>query len=200
MKYVITISIFLLITACCKAQIEFNTGFANNGKGNCFGPVFNVAYEIPFSKSRFAIKSQAGAKFLYANNDFIEATIRNTIFEFHQTFSYQVIRKKKYSLKPNLGVNYRFFEYKAKAKPPYNQYPIRNWYIEFRDRSLVISSADNRYEDTYRVNNLGFTLQIQNQFRLNEKLSLLVTPFIEEDYDGIQTVGGCYFGVRYDFK
>ncbi len=48
--------------------------------------------------------------------------------------------------------------------------------------------------------NPGYSVQLQNSFKIDEKLSLTLTPFIELDYDRYEEVGGAYFGMTYNFK
>lgn len=80
-------------------------------------------------------------------------------------------------------------------KPPYNTLPQRAWVMELRDRYIILNSYDGGNEDTYKVNNLGFSIQLQNQFKLSNKAWLHITPFLEPDYDRIQNTGGCYIGI-----
>lgn len=83
-------------------------------------------------------------------------------------------------------------------KPPYNTLPQRAWVIGYpRERYVRLNSydGDGSKIDTYRVNNLGFSFQLQNQFRLSNKIWLHITPFVEPDYDKIQNTGGCYIGI-----
>lgn len=199
MKITFTFVLLLLLVNTSFSQIEINGSYSANGKGDAHGPGINVGYEFNINK-RLGTKSQVGYKSLKAYNDFIDATIQNKIVEFHQTILYRLINHKKYKLVPNLGLNFRYLDYVLKMNPPYNTLPIRAWVLGVRNKTLVISSGDNRFEDTHTVSNLGITLQMQNQFKLNEKLWLLVTPIFEDAYDGAQGVGGCYFGLRYSFK
>jgi hypothetical protein len=136
-----------------------------------------------------------GYKYLYHYNDFVGATLKVSIIELHQTLSYEVVKKKKYIFKPNVGVNYRFYHWKGKMDPPYNTLPQRAWVIGTRDKNFILNSYDNGYTNEYRVNNLGFTFQLQNQFRLTDKFWLHITPFMEPDYDRSQNTGGCYMGI-----
>jgi hypothetical protein len=84
--------------------------------------------------------------------------------------------------------------------PPLNEMPYRAWVIGTRERNFILSTYDGKYTNTYRVNNFGFSFQLQNQFRLSEKTWLHVTPFIEPDYDRSQNTGGFYIGVVKYFR
>ncbi len=180
-------------------QLEITTGYAVN-KNLADGVPIQFAYDLKI-KDRLYTKPQIGYKYLYHFNDFVGATLKVNIIEFHQTISYELVKKKKYILKPNIGLNYRLYNWKGKMKPPYNMLPQRVYKIEFRDDRLRLNSfapiisTDGNYTDQYSVNNLGFTIQIQSQFRINKKIWLHITPFLEPDYDGTQNTGGCYIGV-----
>jgi hypothetical protein len=80
-------------------------------------------------------------------------------------------------------------------KPPYEVLPQRVYSIEFRDDRLRLNSFDGGYSDGYHTSNLGFSFQLQNQFRINKKIWLFLTPFLEPDYDGTQNTGGSYIGI-----
>ena len=192
MKFFIPL-FFCLFSSGAFSQPEITTGYAVN-KNLADGVPVHVAYDIKI-KGRLYTKPQIGYKYLYHYNDFVGATLKVSILEFHQTFSYEVIRKKKYILKPNVGINYRFYHWKGKMKQPYNTAPQRAWVIGVRDRRFILNSFDNGYSNEYSVNNLGFSFQLQNQFRINDKIWLHVTPFMEPDYDSSQNTGGCYVGV-----
>ena len=179
------------------SQIELTTGYAVN-RLDADGIPIQVAYDFKL-KNRLYTKLQIGYKYLYRFNDFIEATAKCSIFEFHQTFSYEAIKKRKYILKPNIGVNFRFYSVEAKMLPPYNTRPQRAWIMGYprnrRNVRLNSYDGDGTMVDNYKVNNLGFSFQLQNQFRLTNKLWFHVTPFVEPDYDKIQNTGGCYVGI-----
>jgi Outer membrane protein beta-barrel domain len=181
------------------SQFELSTGYAINRR-LADGPPLQIGYDVKLKKGLFT-KSQVGYKYLYHFNDFVGVRININIIEFHQTFSYEVIKKKKFILKPNLGVNYRFYNWKGEMISPYNSLPQRVYIIGFRDYKMRLNSfsptvpADGKFSDSYSVNNLGFTIQIQSQFKLNNKLWLHITPFLEPDYDRIQNTGGVYIGV-----
>lgn len=175
------------------AQLEVSTGYAVN-KNLLDGVPLQIAYDIRLSNRLFT-KPQIGYKYLHHFNDFVGAKLSVSIVELHQTLSYEVISKRKYVLKPNIGVNYRFYSWKGEMVHPLNSLPIRAYSVEFRKERLNLVSTDGEYKDDYKTSNLGFTFQLQNQFRLNHKISLHVTPFIEPDYDGTQNVGGCYIGI-----
>ena len=180
-------------------QLEITSGYAVN-KNLADGAPIQIAYDIKI-QGNFYTKPQIGYKYLYHYNDYVGATIKINIIEFHQTLSYEVIKKKKYILKPNFGLNYRFYNWKGEMLPPYNTLPQRVYKVEFRNDRLRLNSfipmtpTDGNYKDQYRVNNLGFTIQLQNQIKLNNKLWFHITPFFEPDYDGTQNVGGCYVGI-----
>jgi len=195
MKKLFLLSVTFLFYYGALAQLELTTGYAVN-KDLADGAPIHVGYDINI-KNRFFTKPQIGYKNLFYYNDFVGATLKVTILEFHQTFSYQVVKNKKYVFKPNIGVNYRWYTWRAKMKLPYDQMPIRAWVIGVRNRNIILSSStsDGKTQQTYKVNNLGFSLQFQNQFKLNGKLWLHVTPFLEPDYDRSQNTGGCYLGL-----
>lgn len=186
--------LFIFFYFSAFAQLEFSTGYAVN-KNLADGAPIHIAYDFKIA-NRLYTKSQAGYKYLYHFNDFVGAAIRVSIFELHQTLSYEILKRKKYILKPNIGLNYRFYHWKGEMKQPLNTLPIRAYLIEFRDREFLrLVSTDTESKDEYRVNNLGFSFQLQNQFKLNEKIWLHITPFIEPDYDRSQNTGGCYIGL-----
>jgi hypothetical protein len=195
----IFILIFLGFSKISFSQLELSTGYAIN-KRYADGAPIHIAYDIKL-KDRFYTKSQIGYKYLYHFNDYVGLKLNVNIFELHQTLSYELIKKKKFILKPNFGINYRFYKWKGRIVDPLNTYPQRIYKIEFRDYRMVLNSfsptlpRDGNFSDTYSVSNLGFTIQIQSQFRLNEKLWLHVTPFLEPDYDRLQNTGGVYIGV-----
>lgn len=193
MKYILAQLVFFTFSIPVFAQLEISSGFALN-KHSAVGFPISLGYDFKLA-GRFYTKSQAGYKYLHHYNDFVGATIDVSTWEIHQTFSYEVVKKKKYIFKPNLGLNYRFYHYKGKIEPPYNAGTQRAWVIGFRDYTMVLNSYGNGYTDQFRVNNLGFSFQVQNQFRLTDKLWLHLTPFVEPDYDRSQNVGGCYTGV-----
>ena len=187
----IFIFIFISKTIC---QPEITTGYAVN-KNLADGVPLHIAYDIKI-KNRLYAKPQVGYKYLHHFNDFVGATINVSIFEIHQTLSYEVIKKAKIIFKPNIGLNYRFYHWKGKMKPPLNTLPVRAWLIEFRNREFLrLVSNDNEAKDEYKVSNLGFSFQLQTQFRLSDKLWLHLTPFFEPDHDGSQNTGGCYAGL-----
>lgn len=174
-------------------QIEISSGYAVN-KQLADGPPLHFGYDINI-KGQLFTKPQIGFKYLYHFNDFVGATMKVFIWEFHQTISYEVIKKRKYILKPNIGINYRFYKWKAQMRPPLNSLPVRAWTIGTRDGNFVIVSRTGEDYKEYCPNNFGFTAQLQNQFRINDKLWLHITPFFEPDYDGSQNTGGCYIGI-----
>ncbi len=176
------------------SQLEITTGYAVN-RNLADGAPIQVAYDLKI-KNRLYTKPQVGYKYLYHFNDFVGAVLKVSILELHQTLSYEVIKKKNYILKPNVGINYRFYHWRGKMKPPYNTLPQRAWVIGVRDKNyFILNSFDDGYSDEYRINNLGYSFQLQNQFKINNKVWLHITPFLEPDYDSSQNTGGCYVGV-----
>ena len=195
MKRIITTCFLLLISFWGKAQWEISTGYAVDGNLSDGIPM-HIAYDIKL-KNRIFTKSQIGYKRLKYYNDFVGATLKNTIVEFHQTFSYEIIKHKRFILKPNIGLNYRFYKWQGEMKPPLNTTPGRAWVIGIRnDKRFVLESNNpDRQKRIYEVNNYGFSFQLQTQFKFNEKLWLHITPFLEPDYDASQNVGGYYVGL-----
>jgi hypothetical protein len=191
--------VLLLWSSKAYSQLEITTGYAVN-KNMADGPSLLLAYDFNIYNQLFT-KSQVGYKYLFHFNDYVGATIQVSILEFHQTLSYEIAHNRKYICKPNIGINYRFYNWKGQMKPPYNSLPQRVYKIQFRDDRLRLNSFapvannDGNYTDKYSVSNMGFSFQLQNQFRINGKIWLHITPFLEPDYDGTQTTGGCYAGV-----
>jgi hypothetical protein len=177
-----------------QSELEVSTGYGVN-KNLADGIVFHIGYDYKLYKS-IRTKTQFGSKYLYHYNDFVGAKIANKTYELHQTVSYNVIEKNRYILKPNIGLNYRFFFWKGKMRPPLNSLPQRQYTIHFRNNeSLRLNSFDGDIEKKYKVSNIGYTFQIENQFKIKNGLWLLLTPFIEVDYDKTQSIGGVYFGI-----
>lgn len=194
MKFLCALLLYVLSYSSAFAQWEFSTGYAVN-KRDADGAPVHVGYDIKISNKLFT-KSQVGYKYLHRFNDFVGATLKISIVEFHQTLSYELVKKRKYIFKPNIGINYRFYSWKGEMKPPLNSLPIRAYVIEFRDKEyLRLVSTDAEYRDEYKVSNPGFSFQLQNQFRLGQKFWMHITPFMEPDYDGTQNTGGCYVGI-----
>ena len=153
-----------------------------------------MAYDFRIT-DRWYTKTQIGYKYLHKFNDYVGATLKVSISEIHQTLSYEIIQKKKYIFKPNIGINYRFYHWKGEMNPPFNTLPQRVWVIGTRNKNFILNSFDNGYNNEYSVNNLGFSIQLQNQFKLSNKVWLHLTPFIEPDYDRSQNTGGLYIGL-----
>lgn len=200
MKFLLLTLSYITFSVPVFSQLEITTGYAVNRR-LADGAPLQIAYDLKIH-DRFYTKPQIGYKYLYHFNDFVGATLNVNILEFHQTFSYEIIKKRKYILKPNIGLNYRFYHWKGEMKRPYNSLPQRVLKIEFRgDDKLRLNSfapiipTDGNYSGEYNVNNLGYSIQIQNQFKINEKIWIHITPFLEPDYDRIQNTGGCYVGV-----
>lgn len=181
------------------AQLELSTGYAVN-KNLADGAPLHIAYDVNI-RGRWYTKPQIGYKYLYHFNDFVGAVLKVNIFEYHQTVSYEVVKRRKFIFKPNVGLNYRFYHWRGEMKPPLNSYPQRAYHIEFRDDRLRLNSfapttpTDGNYSDTYTVHNLGYSIQLQTQFKISGHLWLHVTPFVEPDYDRTQNTGGCYVGI-----
>lgn len=175
------------------SQLEITTGYAVN-RNYADGPAVHVAYDFNI-KGRWFTKSQLGFKSLFYYNDFVGATMKVRTWELHQTFSYELVKKGRYVLKPNIGINYRFYKWKAQMKEPLNMLPIRSWVIGVRKGNFSISSTSGDDYREYTPDNFGFSIQLQNQFKLNDRIWLHITPFIEPDYDRSQNTGGCYVGV-----
>jgi hypothetical protein len=98
-----------------------------------------LAYEFQIS-DKWYTKPAVGLKKLHHYNDFVGAYLDVTSFEIHETISYQMIKKAKYILQPNIGLNYRFYKLKGKMEPPHNTLPQRAWVIELRDRYFILNN------------------------------------------------------------
>ena len=192
MKLVVT-AILLFTVLKSPAQLEITTGAAIN-KNDAAGIALNMAYDFRIT-DRWYTKTKIGYKYLHKFNDYVGATLKVSISEIHQTLSYEIIQKKKYIFKPNIGINYRFYHWKGEMNPPFNTLPQRAWVIGTRNKNFILNSFDNGYNNEYSVNNLGFSIQLQNQFKLSNKVWLHLTPFIEPDYDRSQNTGGLYIGL-----
>ncbi len=178
------------------AQLEISSGYAVN-KLQADGLPISVGYDFNIKGSLYT-KSQIGYKFLHYYNDFVEVNLNYSILELHQTFSYEVIKKKRYFFKPNIGINYRWYSLKSEILPPYNTLPQRAYVIFGRNGSYIRLNSfdgDGVKSGKSKMDNFGFTIQLQNQFKINKKLWLSITPFLEPDYDRTQNSGGCYVGV-----
>jgi len=193
MKRLLATLLFIMCFSKLFAQWELSTGYAVD-KNLADGAPIHLAYDFKI-KNRLFTKSQIGYKYLYHFNDHVGSTLKVSIIELHQTLSYEVVKKRKYILKPNAGINYRFYRWRGEMQPPLNTIPMRAEIISVRDGAFILASTDAEARKTYRVNNFGFSFQLQNQFRISDKIWLHVTPFIEPDYDRSQNNGGCYIGV-----
>ena len=192
MKYLSTIVLWLLFTNLY-AQLEISSGYAVN-KRLVDGAPLHLGYDINI-QNKFYTKSQMGFKSLYNFNDFVGVKLCVKILEFHQTLSYEFIKHRKFILKPNIGLNYRFYKWKGEMVPPINDLPKRFYRIGFSNNNyLTLTNSSEEYKGDYEVNSFGFTIQLQSQFKLNEKIWLHITPFLEPDFDRIQNTGGCYVG------
>lgn len=187
------ILLFLLhVSISSFGQLEISSGYATN-RNLADGAPLHMAYEFKLG-NKLSTKSQIGYKNLRHENTFVGAILTVKIWEFHQTLAYEVVKRKKYILKPNVGVNYRFYKWIGVMRQPLDQLPMRGWSIGVRDGFFDLRSTRDGYYREYAPHNLGFSFQIQNQFRLNDKVWLHVTPFVEPDYDRSQNTGGCYVG------
>jgi hypothetical protein len=197
MRILIVFLIAIFCNVSCYAQLEVSTGYAITRLGSSGAPI-HLGFDFNL-KNRLFTKAQLGYKKLYYYNDFVGATIRTRTIELHQTLSYQLVNTKGYILQPNLGVNFRFYKNVAKMLPPFNTGTQRAWVFSYRrDRKVVLTSYDGSggaREDFHKTGNLGFSIQIQNKFKLSENLWLHITPFLEPDHDRLQNIGGCYIGV-----
>lgn len=191
-KNILLFIFFAFIFQYSFCQFEISTGYAIN-RNLADGVPIHAAYDIKL-KNKLFTKSQVGFKYLYRYNDFVGAKMKVTIWEFHQTMSYELVKKKKYIFKPNVGLNFRFYKWKAEMIPPLNTLPIRAWTIGVREGNFILVSRTGENYKEYSPNNIGFSLQLQNQLKLTDKLWLHITPFIEPDYDRSQNTGGCYVG------
>lgn len=178
------------------AQLELKTGYAVN-RLLADGIPLSISYEFKVDK-RLYTKSEIGYKYLHYYNDFIEANLDFSIIELHQTISYKILNKRDYIFQPNIGINYRWYNIKAEILAPYNTLPQRALIIDrIRGDRIRLNSYDGDGDKLVKrkVSNLGFTIQLQNQFKLKKNLWLSITPFLEPDYDRIQNTGGCYLGI-----
>jgi hypothetical protein len=195
MKKLLTI-ILLGTYSTAFAQLEISTGYAVN-RLQADGVPIHFGYDYKLMNKLYT-KSQIGYKYLYHYNDFVEATVKISIIELHQTFSYEMAIGKKIIFKPNLGFNYRFYSVLAEIKPPYNTLPQRAWIIaRVRGDRIRLNSfdGDGLKIDKRKIDNAGFSLQLQSQFKIDKKVWFHITPFYEPDYDGSQATGGCYIGI-----
>jgi hypothetical protein len=109
----------LLTVFCCffflpvSAQLEVASGYAVN-KNLADGIPLHLGFDIKIKK-RLYTKPQVGFKYLYHFNDFVGVVLKVKIWELHETFSYEVIKKKNYILKPNVGINYLSMERQNEA-------------------------------------------------------------------------------------
>jgi PAS domain S-box-containing protein len=174
MKLSFTAFLLFVVTSAF-SQLEISTGIAVN-KNDAVGFPFHLSYDYHI-KGRLYTKSQLGYKHLRVYNDHVGATLDVSSWEIHQTLSYEIIKKRKFVLKPNLGVNYRFYHWKGEMRPPYNTLPQRAWVIGTRTRNFILNSYDDGYFKEHDVNNPGFSIQLQSQFRLTES-RLLQHPCI----------------------
>lgn len=193
MKEIILLLYLAFSSLKLSAQLEISTGYTVD-RNLADGIPIQLAYDFNI-KNRLFTKSQIGFKYLFHYNDFVGATLKQHVYEVHQTLSYEIVKRKKYILKPNIGLNYRFFKWKGQMVEPLNSLPIRAWVIGTRKGNFILVSEDEGAYKEYSVNNFGFTIQLENQFRLSEKIWLHITPFLEPDYDRSQNVGGCYVGI-----
>jgi hypothetical protein len=183
----------IVITSTAFSQVEISSGFAVN-KNNAAGFPVLIGYEFKI-KERTYTKSELGYKYLHIYNDHVGASLNVSSFEIHQTVSYEIVKKRKFILNPNIGLNYKFYHWKGEMRPPYNTLPQRAWLIGVHNGYFVLNSYDDGYSKEYSVHNLGFSFQLQTQYYISDKVWLHVTPFMEPDCNGSQNTGGVYIGV-----
>ena len=194
MRTLLFLIAFMVAAPQSFCQLEISSGYAVN-QGPADGAPLHIAYDFKLA-NRFYTKSQFGYKYLYHFNDWVAAKIRTTSFELHQTFSYEVVIKRKYILKPNIGVHYKWYEWEAVMVPPLNVGTGRGLHLGIdNNKTLSVRSTTEQYYDTYHVGRPGYSFQLQNQFLLKSRLWLHITPFVEPTYDRSQNTGGCYVGV-----
>lgn len=188
--------LIVLLAAATKSfcQLEITTGYAVN-KVPADGAPLHIGYDFKLA-NRLYTKFQFGYKYLYHFDDFVEAKLRTVSFELHQTLSFEVVKKRKYIFKPNIGVHYKWYEWEVVMVPPLNTVPGRAMVMSIgRDKTMVLTSTSDGYYDTYHVSKPGFSIQLQNQFLIKARLWMHITPFLEPAYDRSQNTGGCYVGV-----
>lgn len=199
-RYYTSLITVILLIACVPykaiAQLELTTGVGAE-RNAAVGPALAAGYDFKI-KGRLFTKLQVGAKYMHEYDDWIGAHFTATTLEFHQTISVEIGRRSKnYLFKPNIGINYRFHRWKGKMEPPYNEIPLRRWSIGVRNGNWFSINSWNpeEHRQTHKTKNFGFSLQLQNQFRLSDKLWLHLTPFMEPDYDRHKNIGGLYVGI-----
>ena len=155
MRLIFTILIFMFSNFKVFSQLEITTGYAVN-KNLAEGVPIQFGYDIKL-KNRFYTKLQIGYKHLYHFNDFVGATLKVNMVEYHQTVSYEIIKNKNFILKPNIGINYRFYKWRGEMKMPYNTFPQRVFIVDFRDYRLRLNSfssttpSDGKFKDDYKT-------------------------------------------------
>lgn len=196
MRNLLILMFFLGASSKSFSQLEISSGYAVN-KEVADGAPLHIGYDFKLA-NRLYTKSQFGYKYLYNFDDFVEIKLRTTSFELHQTFSYEVVKKRKYILKPNIGVHYKWYEWEAVMVPPLNTLPGRAMVMGIgMDKTMVLTSTPEGYYDEYKVGKGGYSIQLQNQFLIKNRIWMHITPFLEPTYDWSQNTGGCYLGVIY---
>ena len=195
--YTTIIAIFILSNTI--AQLNFNTQIVAHGKVYVTGYGISICNDF-LSKKKISFTTQIGGMWLWHYNDFVDGKFKCNIYQLTQLVSYKLINKIKYKLSPTIGVNYNVIEWHAKLNPPYNQIPVRASVTGFGKGNLVVSSANNPYKGSYYENGLGIVFQLKNEFRLNEKFGLIVSPFYGDTFTGGQNHGGVNFGLLYIYK
>ena len=204
-------SIFLLLFSYkySSAQWEISSGFAGN-QADATGPVFHAGFEWRI-KPRWSTKTQVGYKHLTFHDSganemtgpnlrylSLEYTLTTLSWEFHQTLAFQAVCTNNYMLKPNLGLNYRFFHWGGWMPPPSHPALVgagRGHRVDERG-GVGMDSELNKYSvSAYHTHGLGVSLQVQNLFRISRKLWAHFTPFVEPTLDKCQNTGGFYTGV-----
>lgn len=194
MRVLFLLLFLLLAEAKGFCQLEISSGYAVN-KEFPEGAPLHIGYDFKLA-DRFYTKSQFGYKYLYYFNDWVAAKLRTVSYELHQTFSFEVVKKSKYILKPNVGVHFKWYAWEGVMVPPLNVIPGRAWVMDIdKDKRMLLTSTSDGYYDTYHVGRPGFTVQMQNQFLIKDRLWLHVTPFLEPTFDREQNTGGCYVGL-----
>ncbi|MGV3657146.1 MAG: hypothetical protein ACO1NX_04300 [Chitinophagaceae bacterium] len=194
MRILLLLPFSLLAATKSFCQLEVSSGYAVN-KALADGAPLHIAYDFKLANRAYT-KTQIGYKYLHHFDDFVEAKLRTVSFELHQTFSYEVVKKRKYILKPNVGLHYKRYDWEAVMVPPLNTLPVRAMVMSIgEDKTLVLVSTSEGYYESYKTGSAGFSVQLQNQLLIKERLWLHITPFLETAFDWSQNTGGCYVGV-----
>ncbi len=196
-KYVFTFT-FICISFVSHTQIELNASYSDAGVANAAGFGINAGYEIALKNNRLGIKPQIGYKCNCSYYDFTGTDFVNKTAEFHTTFFYKLIDNPSYKLIPNVGLNLRYSYWSAKMRPPLETLPSRVYATYIRRNAFAVSTSPGREFTELRFFTPGYTFQVQNRFKISDKISVNVTPFAEVDYEVFQEVGGGYVGITYN--